>query len=132
MCGAYVLYPPTCRPAPCSEESGNWRAHADTALQNGNKDAKDKSSKDSPTLPALHQSRPSPASDNTAKFGANSSHNEALRGKDDPLSLQAIAESRRLDVGNLPYMAKNWDAVDLFGPRLRSVDSRSPVDGLVY
>jgi len=90
-------------------------AHADTALQNGNKDANAKSSKDSPTLPALHKSHPSPASDNIAKFGANSSNNEALRGMDDPLSLQAIGESRRLDVGNLPYMANTQDIMDLLG-----------------
>ncbi|KAI4252379.1 MAG: hypothetical protein L6R42_007988 [Xanthoria sp. 1 TBL-2021] len=37
-----------------------------------------------------------------------------IRGEDDPRTLQAIAEGRRLYVGNLPYMAKTTDIQDLF------------------
>jgi len=35
-------------------------------------------------------------------------------GKDDPLALQAMAEGRRLYVGNMPYMAKKADVEALF------------------
>ena len=37
-----------------------------------------------------------------------------LRGEDDPNTLQAIAEGRRLYVGNMPYMAKTRDVELLF------------------
>ncbi|KAL8819720.1 MAG: hypothetical protein Q9223_001908 [Gallowayella weberi] len=37
-----------------------------------------------------------------------------VRGEDDPRTLQAIEEGRRLYVGNLPYMAKGVDVMDLF------------------
>ena len=37
-----------------------------------------------------------------------------LRGEDDPDTLQAIAEGRRLYVGNMPYMAKTKDVQLLF------------------
>ncbi|KAL8663638.1 MAG: hypothetical protein Q9202_003708 [Teloschistes flavicans] len=38
----------------------------------------------------------------------------SLRGEDDPRTLQAIAEGRRLYVGNLPYIAKTRDVESLF------------------
>ena len=34
--------------------------------------------------------------------------------KDDPIALQAIAEGRRLYVGNMPYFAKSEDVESLF------------------
>ena len=37
-----------------------------------------------------------------------------VRGEDDPDTLQAIAEGRRLYVGNMPYMAKTRDVEMLF------------------
>ncbi len=37
-----------------------------------------------------------------------------IRGEDDPRTLQAIAEGRRLYVGNMPYMAKTRDVEALF------------------
>lgn len=37
-----------------------------------------------------------------------------LRGDDDPRTLQAIEEGRRLYVGNMPYMAKVEDIEALF------------------
>lgn len=37
-----------------------------------------------------------------------------MRGEDDPRTLQAIAEGRRLYVGNMPYMAKMRDVEALF------------------
>ncbi|KAL2043211.1 hypothetical protein N7G274_004271 [Stereocaulon virgatum] len=39
---------------------------------------------------------------------------ESIRGEDDPRTLLAIAEGRRLYVGNLPYMAKTEDVKDFF------------------
>ena len=39
---------------------------------------------------------------------------EVLRGDDDPQTIQAIDEGRRLYVGNLPYMAKTNDVEQLF------------------
>jgi hypothetical protein len=39
---------------------------------------------------------------------------ESIRGEDDPRTLLAVAEGRRLYVGNLPYMAKTDDVKDLF------------------
>ena len=39
---------------------------------------------------------------------------ESIRGEDDPRTFLAIAEGRRLYVGNLPYMAKTDDVKDLF------------------
>lgn len=38
----------------------------------------------------------------------------SLRSEDDPRTLQAIAEGRRLYVGNLPYIAKTRDVESLF------------------
>ena len=37
-----------------------------------------------------------------------------LRGENDPRNLQAIAEVRRLYVGNMPYKAQLQDVRDLF------------------
>lgn len=37
-----------------------------------------------------------------------------VRGEDDPRTLQAIAEGRRVYVGNMPYMAKTEDVESLF------------------
>ena len=42
---------------------------------------------------------------------------ETLRGEDDPKTLQAIAEGRRLYVGNMPYMAKTKDVEMLFADK---------------
>ena len=44
-----------------------------------------------------------------------------IRGEDDPCTLQAIAEGRRLYVGNMPYMAKTRDVEALFGGALYRV-----------
>lgn len=42
---------------------------------------------------------------------------ETLRGEDDPETLQAITEGRRLYVGNMPYMAKTKDVEMLFADK---------------
>lgn len=39
---------------------------------------------------------------------------KSVRGEDDPRTLQAIAEGRRVYVGNMPYMAKTEDVESLF------------------
>ncbi|KAL8693541.1 MAG: hypothetical protein Q9218_001666 [Villophora microphyllina] len=44
----------------------------------------------------------------------SSQEKSSIRGEDDPRTLQAIAEGRRLYVGNLPYMAKTRDIECLF------------------
>lgn len=38
----------------------------------------------------------------------------SLRGEDDPRTLQAIDERRRVYVGNMPYIAKKEDVENLF------------------
>lgn len=42
------------------------------------------------------------------------SNETEIRGENDPRTLQAIAEGRRLYVGNLPYMAQTKDIETLF------------------
>ena len=42
------------------------------------------------------------------------SRRKSLRGEDDPRTLQAIAEGRRLYVGHLSYIAKTQDVEELF------------------
>lgn len=41
-------------------------------------------------------------------------NSRTVRGEDDPRTLQAIAEGRRVYVGNMPYMAKTEDVESLF------------------
>ena len=98
-----------------SEKSGNWRANADPVVRNSNEDASIEILHDGPTLSNLPNPLSSPTSGNNADIGTNPPHNEAMRGEDDPRTLQAIAEGRRLCVGNLPYMANTQDVMDLFG-----------------
>jgi len=98
-----------------SEKSGNWRADADPVLLNSSEDASIGILHDGPTLSNSPKSLSIPASGSTVNLGANPPHNETVRGGDDPRTLQAIAERRRLYVGNLPYMAKTQDVMDFFG-----------------
>lgn len=60
----------------------------------------------------VHPGRVLPQSNNTDYSGTESLN--VLRGEDDPTTLQAIAEGRRLYVGNMPYFAKAKDVQDLF------------------
>ncbi|KAI4230234.1 MAG: hypothetical protein L6R36_000199 [Xanthoria steineri] len=45
-----------------------------------------------------------------------------IRGESDPRTLQAIAEGRRLYVGNLPYMAQTKDIENLFANNNYQID----------
>lgn len=54
-------------------------------------------------------SRPNDKFQNVAKPNMNT-----VRGEDDPRTLQAIAQGRRVYVGNMPYMAKLEDVKGLF------------------
>ncbi len=48
------------------------------------------------------------------RLQSDKSGSKEIRGEDDPRTLQAIAEGRRLYVGNMPYMAKTRDVEELF------------------
>ena len=105
------------RTATRSELSSNWRTKTDAPPRTGNNAA-------TPT--------PGPASKpdylqqrnirNLRNLCKDEKENEfdkpiiggQLRGEDDPNTLQAIAEGRRLYVGNMPYIAKTKDVELLF------------------
>ena len=102
------------RTATRSELSSNWRTKTDAPPRTGNNAA-------TPT--------PGPASKpdylqqrNIRDLRKDEKENkfdepvigEQLRGEDDPKTLQAIAEGRRLYVGNMPYIAKTEDVELLF------------------
>ncbi|KAL8644853.1 MAG: hypothetical protein Q9226_007564 [Calogaya cf. arnoldii] len=91
-----------------SQLSNNWRAKAQ---------------------PPPEVERPNVENDNLEDYDANSEvpslqagtqippkapNPSEIRGENDPQTLQAITEGRRLYVGNLPYMAKTKDIEDLF------------------
>ncbi len=89
--------------------SNNWRVRSDVLPQVDNPTAK------SPVC----QRRWGPQRDATSSLGERQGQNteaesSKIRGEDDPRTLQAIAEGRRLYVGNMPYMAKTRDVEALF------------------
>lgn len=47
-------------------------------------------------------------------FNTSTRSQETVRGENDPETLRAIAEDRRLYVGNMPYFAKANDVRDVF------------------
>lgn len=96
-----------------SELSRNWRSKIDAPPTTGNNAA---------TRTPGQVSRPDYLQSHT--FSSKSwdkerksegpTNRETLRGEDDPSTLQAIAEGRRLYVGNMPYIAKTKDVEMLF------------------
>lgn len=106
-----------------SELSGNWRTKIDAPPREGNDAASptparptgrdylqqrnDKLNRDNVKRSAITAPRPSPR--------------ESVRGEDDPRTIQAIAEGRRLYVGNMSYMAKSKDVRALFSEGSYSV-----------
>lgn len=86
-----------------SELSNNWRAKSDTPsgiISHSHRLNGFRSSNTTPIALGQRDFR-NPSTDH-------------IRGEDDPRTLQAIEEGRRLYVGNLPYMAKTEDVENLF------------------
>lgn len=89
--------------------SNNWRIRSEVLPQDH------KPTAESPVC----QRRWGPQRDVKSSSGEEQCQNEEadsrkIRGEDDPRTLQAIAEGRRLYVGNMPYMAKTRDVEALF------------------
>lgn len=103
------------QPATRSELSGNWRASPVSAVPCSSENIRRHGDlNDNPSLQDLQSSNSGPENGTIASVGTNMPNEESVRGEDDPRTLQAIAEGRRLYVGNLPYMAKSRDVMDLF------------------
>ena len=92
-------------PTTFSEISDDWRVKRNGRLQNG-------SSRNLTPGPSFRESGTRSSID--AYNESASSRPDTLRGEDDPRTLQAIAEGRRLYVGNMPYIAQLQDVRDLF------------------
>ena len=102
------------RTASRSELSNNWRTKIEKSHGTGN-DALTQTP-GSPSKPDHLQQRHVWSKSRAKKENKSSESvsGETLRGEDDPDTLQAIAEGRRLYVGNMPYMAKTKDVEMLF------------------
>lgn len=101
------------RTASRSELSRNWRTKIDAPPTTGNNAATRMQrpvSKPGHLQPWDHSSK----SWEKEIKSDGPSNGETLRGEDDPATLQAIAEGRRLYVGNMPYIAKTKDVEALF------------------
>ena len=105
------------RTASRSELSNNWRTKIDAPLSTGNIAATRTSGPHS--KPDYLQQRDlwSKSRDKKEKESNGPVGREILRGEDDLKTLQAIAEGRRLYVGNMPYIAKTKDVEMLFEDR---------------
>lgn len=86
--------------------SDNWRVKSDNQVV------------DPPTRqpPRSGHQRPSNLDNRATSVLPNTASNtlNTIRGEDDPRTLQAIADGRRVYVGNMPYMAKPEDVKGLF------------------
>lgn len=86
--------------------SDNWRVKSDNQ-------ALDPPSRQPPR--SAHQRPSNPDNRATSVLPNTTSHTlNTIRGEDDPRTLQAIADGRRVYVGNMPYMAKPEDVKGLF------------------
>ena len=91
-----------------SEISSNWRIKSITSPENDYFKQSDYSRHgDDPSSRAIMKK-------NTVIPPSATSSSATLRGENDPRTLQAIEEGRRLYVGNLPYMARTEDVESLF------------------
>ena len=98
-----------------SELSSNWRTKIDSPPTTGNNTAgrtPGPASKPDYIRQRDSWGKRKDLKDNNPKQPIS---RETKRGEDDPDTLQAIAEGRRLYVGNLLYMAKTGDVEMLFG-----------------
>lgn len=102
------------RTASRSELSSNWRTRIDAPPRIGNNAAT--------RTPGL-TSKPAQRQQSDLLIQGRGSNvdrsnepldEKSLRGEDHPSTLQAIAEGRRLYVGNMPYFAKTEDVEALF------------------
>lgn len=86
--------------------SDNWRVKSDNQVV-------DLSTRPPPR--SAYQ-RPSNLDNRASNVLPNTASNtlNTIRGEDDPRTLQAIADGRRVYVGNMPYMAKPEDVKGLF------------------
>ena len=103
------------RTASRSELSSNWRTKIDSPPTTGNNAAT--VTPGPPSKPDYIRQRDSwgKSKDPKENNPKQPISRETGRGEDDPDTLQAIAEGRRLYVGNMPYMAKTRDVEMLFG-----------------
>ena len=102
------------RTATRSELSSNWRTKADAPSRTGNN-----ATTPTPGPPSKPDHLEQRNLWNLRKDERENKFDEPviggqLRGEDDPNTLQAIAEGRRLYVGNMPYIAKTRDVELLF------------------
>ncbi len=102
------------RTASRSEISSNWRTKVDAPPRTGNNATIRTSGL--PSRPDHRQQRGSwsKSKDKKEEKYDVPVRGETLRGEDHPSTLQAIAEGRRLYVGNMPYIAKTKDVEMLF------------------
>lgn len=102
------------RTASRSELSSNWRTRVDARPSTGNNAATP--TPGPPSKPDYIQQRGSwsKSREKTENKSDEPVGGGTLRGEDDPDTLRAIAEGRRLYVGNMPYMAKTNDVEMLF------------------
>ena len=101
------------RTASRSELSHNWRTKIDAPPTTGNNAATRMQGPISRPSHLQRYDHLSKSRDKEIKSDGPAS-GETLRGEDDPNTLQAIAEGRRLYVGNMPYIAKTKDVAALF------------------
>ncbi|CAF9942587.1 MAG: hypothetical protein ALECFALPRED_009829 [Alectoria fallacina] len=99
------------RTASRSDLSSNWRTKGDAPPRTDNHAAIRASGP--PSKPDYLQQRDFWSKGRDMKE-EKSVDGETLRGEDDPKTLQAIAEGRRLYVGNMSYIAKTEDVEMLF------------------
>lgn len=97
------------------ELSSNWRSKVDVLPRTGNRDAAIRTP-GLPSKPDTLQQRDfwSKSRDTKEDKSNGPVSGVTLRGEDDPNTLQAIAEGRRLYVGNMSYIAKIKDVDTLF------------------
>ncbi|KAL8727504.1 MAG: hypothetical protein Q9181_005690 [Wetmoreana brouardii] len=96
-----------------SELSSNWRTRMESPLEGGSKGIPEYTNTSSGGEYVQQRKTRLEKPDKDDRSHA-SSETAVLRGEDDPRTLQAIAEGRRLYVGNLPYIAKTRDVERLF------------------
>lgn len=93
--------------------SRNWRSRAEHPPEGGQAGTKAHSYRTSNRDYDQQRNDRAKAGDGN-DLSPSSPEKPSLRGENDPRTLQAIAEGRRLYVGNLPYMAKTRDVESLF------------------
>lgn len=91
--------------------SSNWRTNVDTSTKESANDAV-RLRFQSPTDRSTQEGNTRPTVAGCVNTSIESQ--KTVRGENDPDTLQAIAEERRLYIGNMPYFAKVNDVRDIF------------------